>query len=281
MSSDGINRWEPLWIGDATRRRYAAFHPADQGESALGVLIVPPLLHEQPRSRRLLTEVAGRLSALGIACMRFDYFGSGDSDGTGEQMDFASMRDDLTVATESLRSMAGLEQVAVLAVRGGSLPLAEWLEHDGDAQHVVLWEPVVDGAGLLAELERDDARELRSTDRYPLRRGTTVVHNERQLMGFDVSPGFRRDLAEVRLAPDAWKQAPTLWGVLPAGASLPSLPVQRIFELPPGSAQIGGSTRMDGALFVSPNMRLVIDALGSALVDQSVRACPSRIAAAP
>ena len=271
MSPGGGNRWEPLWIGEPQRRRYAAFHPAGHGAPAPAVLIVPPLLHEQPRSRRLLTEVADRLSALGIACMRFDYFGTGDSGGRGEQVDFTSMRDDLALATNSLRSMAGTGQVAALAVRGGSLPLASWLDRGGDAQYAVLWEPIMDGARWLAELERADADELRSTSRYVLRRGDPVAGSERQLMGFDVSPDFRKQLAAVQVMPEAWPRRPLLWGMLSPGAPPAPSQMQRIFELPADVARIGGSTRMDGALFVSPGLRGVIDALGEALLEQASR----------
>ena len=78
-----VDAWQPLWIGDAPRQLYAALHAA--AAARVGVLMAPPLLHEQPRSRRVLVEVASRLAALGLACLRFDYFGTGDSAGDGEQ----------------------------------------------------------------------------------------------------------------------------------------------------------------------------------------------------
>lgn len=258
---DTASRIEPCWIGDEARRLYAALHPAASGDAGLGLLVVPPLLHEQPRSRRLLTELAGRISAFGIPCLRFDYFGSGDSAGSGVQMDLASMREDIDVAAAALRSMAGTERLAILALRGGALPLASWLGDGGDADHLVLWEPIVDGAGWVAELEDADARELRSTDRYPLRRGIPVEGSERQLMGFDVSPRLRGDLAGIQVSADAWPNRPVTWGVLRPGVSLPSLPMQQLFELPADAAQIGDSTRMDGALFVSPGLQQLVDGL--------------------
>lgn len=258
---NSTNRCEPLWIGDAGRQRYAALHRVGQSDASLGVLIVPPLLHEQLRSRRLLTEMAGRISALGIPCLRFDYFGSGDSNGTGAQMDMASMCEDLDVAADALRSLAGVERLAVLAVRGGALPAAAWLGKGGKADHLVLWEPIVDGAGWVAELEDTDARELRSDARYPLRRGVPVEGSERQLMGFEVSSRLRGDLASLQVSASDWPHRPVTWGVLRPGVSLPSLPMQRVFGLPVDAAKIGDSTRMDGALFVSPSLQRVVDSL--------------------
>lgn len=268
---DSAGRIEPRWIGDETRRLYAALHPATGATTGFGLLVVPPLLHEQPRSRRLLTQLATRISAFGIACLRFDYFGSGDSGGGGQQMDLASMREDIGVAAAALRSAPGVERIAVLAVRGGSLPLAAWLGNGGDADRVVLWEPIVDGAGWVAELEDADARELRSTDRYPLRRGIPVESSERQLMGFGVSPRLRGDLAGIQVSAGAWPHAPATWGVLRPGVSLPSLPMQKVFELPADAARIGDSTRMDGALFVSPALQELVDALARDLSDAVAR----------
>lgn len=265
--------WEPRWLEDGTRQLYAALHRS-QGEPArAGVLIVPPLLHELQRSRRLCTQIAARLAALGLPCLRFDFHGTGDSGGRGAESDFAVMRADLELAARSLRRDGGADGLVVLALRGGALPVASWLAGGGHADAVVLWEPIVDGAAWLDELQHEDAAELRSADRYPLRRGVPVERDESQLMGFDVSPRFRRDLAAAQVAADTWPAHPALWGVLRAQVSLPALPMQRVFRLPADAPEFGGSTRMDDALFVSPGLRPVVDALGQAL-RESIAASP-------
>ena len=265
--------WEPRWLGDGTRQLYAALH-WPQGEPArAGVLLVPPLLHELQRSRRLCTQVAARLAAIGLPCMRFDFHGSGDSSGSGADSDFASMRADVELAARALRRDAGVDAIVALALRGGALPLASWLAAGGHADAVVLWDPIVDGAAWLDELVHDDAAELRSANRYPLRRGIPVERDESQLMGFDVSMRFRRDLAAAQVAADVWPARPALWGVLRADVSLPALPMQRVFRLPADAPAFGGSTRMDDALFVSPGLRPVVDALGQAL-QESFAAVP-------
>src|SRR5690606_4926214 len=103
--------WTPQWIGNGVRRLYSALHLAPGNAPGLGVVLVPPLLHEQFRSRRLVTEVAIRLAAAGISCLRFDFRGSGDSDGPGECMDLASMREDVGIAVDALRAAAGTDNV--------------------------------------------------------------------------------------------------------------------------------------------------------------------------
>jgi hypothetical protein len=257
--------WLPHWIGGDGRRLYAALHPARTPAPGCGVLLVPPLLHEQLRSRRMLTQVAIRLADAGIPCLRFDFFGSGDSDGRGDHMDLASMREDIGVAAAALRASTGVTGVAALAFRGGALALSSWLASGGQVERVVLWEPVVDGAGWIGELVDADAAELRSAARYPRRGGVPMEGSDRQLMGFEVSRQLRRDLAGVQARSDGWRHRPPAWGVLRPGVQLPSLPLQRVFELPADAARMGDSTRMDGALFVSPGLQQVVDALATAL----------------
>ena len=78
MSGD----WDPHWIGDASHRLYAALH-AVPGTPTTGIVLVPPLLHELPRTRRFLTEIASELAKTGLPSLRFDFQGTGDSGGGG------------------------------------------------------------------------------------------------------------------------------------------------------------------------------------------------------
>src|SRR4249919_3243970 len=150
--------WEPFWLGTPSRRLYAALHPAAEA-STTGVVLVPPLLHELPRSRRFIAEVASELATVGLPSLRFDFLGTGDSSGGGEELDFASMHVDLDLAVAALRERTGATQVALLAWRGAALPLRGWMERGGAADLVVLWEPIIDGAGWLQELVGADAGE--------------------------------------------------------------------------------------------------------------------------
>lgn len=268
VDADTVGRWEPLWIGPESRRRYAALHRAPSGaQSRLGVLLAPPLLHELPRSRRLVTEVAAQLASHGFPCMRFDYFGTGDSDGTGDEATFATMREDLGVAAEALRQSSAVDRIVVLALRGGALPVSSWLEHGAEVELLVLWEPIVDGSAWLAALEREHAEELRSIDRYPLRHGAPVSADAAELMGLEVSPALRRDLAATNLLDCGWLSPANTWSLVRAHTGASSLPVGKVFDWPEEMSSFGASTRMDSALFISPGVRPVIDAIARALAD--------------
>lgn len=263
----GIGVWEPQWLGDPARYLYASLHRSAVAAAGLGVLLAPPLFHEQPRSRRLLTEVASGLAAVGLPSMRFDFFGTADSAGNSDQTDFSSMCTDLELAAQALRSKTGVDRVVVLAWRGAALPVARWLREGGAAAAVVLWEPIVDGAEWLRELEREDAAERCSPDRYRMTVRDPVPANDRHLMGLAVSPKLCSDMAQSRLTADEQTGGVRYWAVLRPATAPPALSLERIFDLPADTPTFGGSTRMDAGLFVTPRLKRVADELGQALLE--------------
>lgn len=256
-----IGAWEPLWIGPASRRLYAALHLASGAD--VGVVLVPPLLHELPRSRRFLTEVASELATMGLACLRFDFHGSGDSAGEGGDMDFGSMRRDLDDAVAALRAHAGVRRVAVLAWRGSALALHGWIDHGGRADLVVLWEPVVDGNEWLQSLVAGDSAEraLRPPPRAGVPRLTDPADG--QLMGFAVSPRLRADLAHARL--HGHEDRTTRWAIVRADAAALPFETARLLRLPANAPGFGEAAAMDATFFLTPPVRALVGQLGQAL----------------
>jgi hypothetical protein len=257
-----IGTFEPHWIGGPGRLYGGLHRPAVNG-SGIGVLSVPPLLHEQPRSRRFITEVASGLAAQGLPCLRFDYFGTGDSAGDGEHTDFASMRADIALAADALRQHARVTRVVALVWRGAALAL-DAVIGAGKPDLVVMWEPIVDGAGWLTELEHDDAAERTARQRHlPAHR--RAGNGDGLLMGYKASAQLRRDIATARVDDPAAGQRPPLWALLRPELRLSTVPVQRVFTLPPEAPSFGGAAAMDATLFVSPRLGPVVDGLGRAL----------------
>lgn len=270
-----ISPWEPLWLDEASRCLYAAIHPAAPGgfPGALpGVLIVPPLLHEQPRSRRFVTEVASGLAAMGMPCLRFDFYGTGDSDGTGDQLDFGSMHRDLDLAIAALRARTGVDAVVVLGWRAAALPLFDWLRDRRSANLLVLWEPLADGQRWLADLEREDAAERRQRPRPRPGVPRLADVNDGQLMGFAASAQLRRELARTRLVAEPHAPAVPIWVVIRPDAPALSIQVARTFLLPSAIPTFTGGTTMEATFFLSPLLERVVNDLGLALVDELGRA---------
>lgn len=261
-----IGAFQPFWIGDGPRSLYAALHACDgRPRAATGIVCVPPLLHEQPRSRRFVTEAASALAALGLPCLRFDFRGTGDSSGHGDELDFAAMHGDLSRAVSVLKSRAGVERVALIAWRGAALPTVTWLASGRHVDQVILWEPITDGAGWLAELERQDAGERATRPRPRPGVPRTAEPEDGQLMGFAASRTLRRDLAATTLQRRIPHGIPA-WAVTREATTLP-VDAARTWTLPAGAPTFAGGASMEATLFLSPTLESVVNDIGRALIE--------------
>lgn len=261
-----IGNYEPFWISDHSRHLYAALHRAPKGRQGnAAVVLVPPLLHEQHRSHRFLCELASGLSDLGIPSLRFAYFGTGDSGGTGEQGDLTSMASDIECAVNALRERSPHEVLAVIAFRSGTLPLHEWLCRGSAAGLAVLWDPVLDGAAWLLELQDADACKRGSLNGEPNQH--RLAHaNDGQLMGYAFPERLKVQLDAARWSDGEGEPSVPVWAVLRPDQAPGLLRPARAFALPADVQPFGTGTAMDANLTLSPRMENVLQQLGRAVL---------------
>ncbi len=158
----------------------------------------PPLLHEHVRSYRFFSQVASHIAGAGVAVLRFDYYGTGDSSGDVGDFDPDATGLDLALAVEELRRVVPGASLTVMGARASAL--FAWRDAAAlGADALWLWQPIVDGGLYVHSLESRDRDERRSRSRYPLLKGVAPgLPNE--LMGFLVSPGFCDALAALTLS---------------------------------------------------------------------------------
>jgi pimeloyl-ACP methyl ester carboxylesterase len=129
--------------------RFGWLHP---GESKHGVVLCSPFGHEQSRAYKGMRYLAERLSAHGLAVLRFDYLTTGDStgnDGEGDRVDgFVA---DIGAAVERLKSETGVTKVTLCGLRLGAT-LAALASHHPLVDSLVLLAPVTRGRTYLREL---------------------------------------------------------------------------------------------------------------------------------
>jgi pimeloyl-ACP methyl ester carboxylesterase len=140
-----------MWFGPPERPRMGWLHLPADGHARAGVVLCPPLGYEESSSHRTFLVLAQDLASAGLAALRLDYDGTGDSAGSGDdgervQSWIASVAD----AVNALREV-GTSEVAVVGMRIGAM-LAALAAESSDIGPLVLWDPVWSGRTFVRQL---------------------------------------------------------------------------------------------------------------------------------
>jgi amino acid adenylation domain-containing protein len=138
---------------------YGLYNPAAGEARSLPVLICPPIGYEYMRCHFLLRTLAEKLAETGVPSLRFDFFGSGDSLGSGADGSLARWRNDLLVAFDELKRRAGTDRVRVFCLRLTTTLALQSLP-SGNVDRWVCWDPVVDGSSYYRELKRMNGEKV-------------------------------------------------------------------------------------------------------------------------
>jgi uncharacterized protein len=183
----------PLYLGTSRRRIFGVYEPAVRAARPRAAVLCYPWGAEYVYAHRSMRQLALRLAAAGFHTLRFDYYGTGDSDGDMSQADLDAWQGDTLAAIEGLKDIAGAARVTLIGLRlGGSIAAQVALRLGAQADALVLWDPVVSGAEYVASLDTQ---------------GTPPDANGvREVLGFPLTAPFRQavsaiDLRNVAAAP--------------------------------------------------------------------------------
>lgn len=181
---------QPVRIGRDADALAGIYQPAsDSTGTGTAVLICNPFGQEAIRAQRSLRVLAERLGRQGIASLRFDYFGTGDSPGEDGAGHLTRWRQDIHLADVTLRQLSGASQTIWVGLRLGAtlaLQAALLLTDLPQPQRILLWDPVLDGPTYLAHLQRMNEFWTRQSN----------VTSE--ALGFLITHRIRRHIAAIR-----------------------------------------------------------------------------------
>jgi pimeloyl-ACP methyl ester carboxylesterase len=148
----------------AERQLFGALHhPQRLRPRSTAVLLCNPFGEEASRSHRSYRVLATQLERAGYSGLRFDYSGTGDSLGDGAAATIEAWVDDVVIAAERLRVASGAQRVALVGLRlGAALAVLASARGQLRPRHLLLWDPVVDGASYLRELVAQHRGYMRS-----------------------------------------------------------------------------------------------------------------------
>ncbi|HEY9131296.1 MAG TPA: alpha/beta hydrolase [Dyella sp.] len=162
------------------------------------VLLCPPLGQDQIRCHRLYRQLAHALAAEGVAALRFDYYGSGDSAGASEELNWRRCIADTALAADELRRRSGCERVIAFGARLGACIAVETAA-SARLAGLMIWDPIVDGAGHVARL--DAMQEALRHDPHRFTRPRSCSDIAAQWLGFAVSERLRSEIGGLHLVP--------------------------------------------------------------------------------
>jgi alpha-beta hydrolase superfamily lysophospholipase len=160
------------------------------------VLMCAPLGQDLIRCHRLYRQLAQALAREGLAVLRFDYHGTGDSAGGSAEVDWDRCVADAVTAAAELRSRARVDRVIAFGARlGGSVAMCA----AGQARfaEVIAWDPVLEGDDYVAALDAMQAALREDAERFTRPRSHADVAE--QWLGFDIGDRLRDQLSALKV----------------------------------------------------------------------------------
>ncbi len=141
---------KPIWFGSEERPLFGMFHVPESGFARAGVVVCPPFGRDYQNANYTLRCLGDEMTARGFCTLRFDYDGTGDSAGTGnETQRVRSWLDSITAAVATMRA-SGVGSVFIVGVGLGATLAALVGEADGNIDGLVLWDPEPSGKDYLS-----------------------------------------------------------------------------------------------------------------------------------
>ncbi len=196
---------EETFTFQGTERLLAVYHRAS-GDTRCALLFVHPFGEEKKCAHRTLVETARALAQHGVASMRFDLSGCGDSEGAFAKARFASWSDDIAAAWDELRKRVPGKPAGLLGLRMGAALAAQTCTRLNTVTALILWQPVVNGRREFAsEIRRLSIQQMMTEGKATLRRKEMLASLECgegtiELDGYTVSAEVYRDICNVDLA---------------------------------------------------------------------------------
>ncbi len=135
---------------------FGTYTPAEGIPKRHGVLICQPLLQEFYKTHFALRRTAVDLASKGYDVLRFDYVGTGDSQ--GDCNDISDWLGNVSTALAELKQLAGTASNSVIAVRFGAAMLTGLVE---PLEKLILWDPILDGAIYINDAKAAQQRLVR------------------------------------------------------------------------------------------------------------------------
>jgi len=190
----------PYYFGDSSKQLYGVYDPPRSNAiSDAGVLLCYPIAQEYMRCHWAYRQLVARLSLAGSHCMRFDYYGTGDSAGMFCDAGLDQWQSNINTGLAELKDISGISRVSLVGLRFGAAIAATAPVQAHQVRKLVLWDPVVKGATYINNLRCMQASLLDRLKPLHDSRAQSEYKNMEELVGFRFSKSMIADVENVNL----------------------------------------------------------------------------------
>ena len=143
---------EFFYFQSKKKKLFGIYHPPVSEIQRIGVVLCNPLGQEHIRCYYAILELANKLSKMGFHVLRFDYSGTGESEGDFKDLSINNLMCDIETAIEEIKTGTQIEKIYLVGLRlGAALAFKASLKLPIDA--IVMWSPILNGEKHLKELK--------------------------------------------------------------------------------------------------------------------------------
>lgn len=196
----------PFFFANAGYDLFGILHEPRLPRRDIGFVFCAPFGEEKLWAHRELVDFARELARRGYPILRFDYRGTGDSEGDFDAATPNACVADIQAAVAALRERSGpLGGVGLLGLRFGATLAALAAASSAEVRHLILWSPIVRGAAYAQELLRvnlamqlaqyKEVRHDRDALVQAMREGRTT-----NIDGYEISHAMYEEMCAIDLA---------------------------------------------------------------------------------
>jgi len=143
----------PIYFGAEHASCFGWYYPPGGTTSRdVAVVLCTTIGYESVCAHRTMRRLAEHLAAAGFAVLRFDYHGTGDSDGDDRMADrLGAFRASIEAAIDTVRAESGARAVSLFGLRFGALLAADVAQNRTDVESVVLYAACSAGKAFVRE----------------------------------------------------------------------------------------------------------------------------------
>jgi exosortase A-associated hydrolase 2 len=195
---------EPFFFRSGRRNLFGLWQGTPASPRA-ALLYCHPFGEEKKSAHRAFVETAFCLSREGVATLRFDMTGCGDSDGDFSEARLSDWFEDIVAAWAYLNRRAPGVCHILLGLRVGASLAALACRRMAGVSALVLWQPMVNGkTEFSAELRRLLIQDMITSGKASVSHEGILASLERgegqvELDGYPITAGLYRDICEIDL----------------------------------------------------------------------------------